>query len=344
MRTFNVGLAALICGVFGTASAADEMQFYITGNGGNCWSCEWAEAQGEITADTPARFAAFAAQYDFPWAIALDSTGGDPAAAMALGRLIRENGWDTDRRELGTPSGAEPERKTVCEDACVLAFMGGVERDIDPGISVTLVGEGAVPWISADVLEYTLEMGISAEVLTTASRVAAGQSYAFDAADHEGLGLDNVDWKTDPWYLEPYKAGLVLATRQYYGVGDGQPFTLFCREDDPRVHILIVEEGDFSNRSFPGGRPLVFSDDPMNSSAFIMGQDRYPLTEDHVEFLRQEATGLTASFRLPEEVVARAGEEVFFFPNLARVYGPVLQFTIPLPSAEWIAVMRRNCI
>lgn len=321
------------------------MTFYFTGNGGNCLGCEWVEAQGEITANTPARFAAFADSFNGAGSIAFDSAGGDPVAAMVLGRLIRERGWGTDRRELGTPSGAEPDRDTICRDACLLAFMGGVGRDIDPNISLTVTGVGVGPWISTEVLEYALEMGVSAEVLTIAANVPVGQAYDFDVADHERLGLDNTKLTTDDWYLEPYKAGLVLATKQRYGPDSEVPFTLFCRAEDPRLHILIVEPGDYSNHTFPGGTPLNVSSGPSRyGPMFIMEGERHPLGPDDVEFVRQNETGLTASIRLPETLAIRGGANLSFTPNLGRVYAHVLQFSIPLPPASWITAVRQNCI
>ncbi len=324
-----------------TTGQAEDMTFYITGNGGNCWGCEWAEAQGEITADTPARFAAFADGSGHYGAIAFDSTGGDPVAAMALGRLIRERGWSTDRRELGTPSGADPARDTRCRNACLLAFMGGVGRDIDPNISLTVVGAGASPWISPEVLEYTLEMGISAEVLTIAANVPLGQAYDFDVADHEPLGLDNTKRSTDDWHLEPYKEGLVLATTQRYGPNDGVPFTLFCRVEDPRLHVLVVEPGDHSRSIYPNGPLLDVASGPQ---FYIKRSEPHRLGPDDIDFIRQDETSLTASLKIPETLVIEGGEDLSFTPNLARVYGPVLNFTIPLPPASWIASVRQNCI
>lgn len=335
--------AAIILALIATAGHAQEMTFYFTGNGGNCLGCEWIEASGEITADTPARFTAFADSLDGGGSLAFDSTGGDPVAAMALGRLIRDRGWGTDRRELGTPSGAEPARDTICKDACILAFMGGDNRDIDPSLSVTITGEGPVSWISTEVLEYTLEMGVSAEVLTIAARVAQGQTYDFDAADHERLGLDSTALVTDDWHLEPYKDGLVLATKQRYGPSVEQPFTLFCRAEDPRLHLLVVEPGDFSNITYPGDTVLNVSSGEFGPR-FILDGERYPLGPDDVEFVRQGETNLTASIRLPEALGITGGEDLSFTPNLGRVFGPVLQFSLPLPPENWITAVRQNCI
>ncbi len=334
---------ALLCGLVATTGHADDMTFYFTGNGGNCHGCEWIEARGEITPDTPARFIAFAETLNGAGGIALDSTGGDPDAAMALGRAIRERDWDTSRREQG---GEFPSRETTCIDACVLAFMGGVGRNVRDDHGLTIGGETAVQWVSQDVLEYTLEMGVSPDVLMIATRVPAGQTYDVVGEDLTRLGLDNTQKTTDDWYLEPYKEGLVLATKQQFGPTREVPFTLFCRVEDPRLHILVVEPGDFTDTIFPDGSPLNYFSvgDYADGPAFTIGEAKYPLDPDDVDFIRQSQTGLTVSVILPDAVIGRPGGALSFTPNLGRVYAGLLEYTIPLPPSSWIEAALRNCI
>lgn len=343
MWTTVFRMIGLSCALLAGAGHADPMTFHFTGNGGNCHGCEWIEAKGEITANTPAQFAEFAGSLNGSGSIALDSTGGDPIAAMALGRAIRERGWGTVRRELG---GEFPSRATACVDACVLAFMGGARRNAHDDHGLTILGETAVQWVSQDVLEYTLEMGVSPEILIVATRVPAGHTYDVVGADLTRLRLDNTQKTTDDWHLEPYKEGLVIATTQRYSPDHEMPFTLFCRVDDPRMHILVVEPGDFSNTTFPNGSPLnyfsvgSYADGP----TFGIDEERYLLDPDDVDFVRQSDTGLTASMVLPDAVIDGAGKELSFSPNLGRVWAGLLEFRIQLPPASWIESARRNCI
>lgn len=46
-----------------TASAS-AMSFDDQGSGGNCDTCQWIAASGEITASTPQEFSAFASHHD----------------------------------------------------------------------------------------------------------------------------------------------------------------------------------------------------------------------------------------------------------------------------------------
>ena len=49
----------------------------------------------------------------------MDSRGGNPRAAMAIGQMIRERGLDT---------GFNPSHGSRCASACTAMFMGGVRR------------------------------------------------------------------------------------------------------------------------------------------------------------------------------------------------------------------------
>ena len=67
------------------------MTFFIAASGGNCSTCVWIAAQGIITNETPAEFAAFLDEAQAPRTVRLDSSGGLLLPAMELGRLFREH-------------------------------------------------------------------------------------------------------------------------------------------------------------------------------------------------------------------------------------------------------------
>lgn len=60
----------------------------------------------------------------------LNSAGGDLAAAMELGRLIRASGFATQIGKVSAGSGAV--KPWICESACPIAFVGGKFRLLDP--------------------------------------------------------------------------------------------------------------------------------------------------------------------------------------------------------------------
>lgn len=86
---------------------------------------------GRIDADAPVRFARLVRSGRIaPGSdVYLSARQGDPAAGMALGRLIRQGGMAT---HLGAPRksfpGATASRTALCVDACAYAFFGGLYR------------------------------------------------------------------------------------------------------------------------------------------------------------------------------------------------------------------------
>lgn len=119
----------------------DPMTFYTAASGGNCVTCSWIAAKGEIEADTASKFIAFLTKEDLLEArcidIHLDSEGGSLIGGILLGQAIREQQANT------VVSGAHVKRiydsgtrlvdfehpvSAKCLSACVFAFAGGVSR------------------------------------------------------------------------------------------------------------------------------------------------------------------------------------------------------------------------
>ncbi|EJJ28479.1 hypothetical protein [Rhizobium sp. CF142] len=99
--------------------------------------------------------------------IIFDSNGGQVVSAMAYGRMIRSLGLST--LQL---------RSFQCASACALAFVGGVNREADPGaIGVhqssfspdsDIEGSAAVAAIqsmTAEIMAYLIEMGVDPKLL-----------------------------------------------------------------------------------------------------------------------------------------------------------------------------------
>jgi hypothetical protein len=128
-------------------SQAMEFRLALTGD---CPDCRFVAAEGPIVVSTPDDFMAFVSALPDNNAAGLtvhfNSAGGDPAAAIRLGDLIRLQGMNT---TVGRTVGdvdvgvqvklASAERETgekavsdasagLCAGACILAFAGGVQR------------------------------------------------------------------------------------------------------------------------------------------------------------------------------------------------------------------------
>lgn len=107
-----------------------------------------------------------------PVFVVFDSPGGNPYAAMKLGRLIRS--FQLNTLQI---------KQLECSSACALAFLGGVQRMALPGsigvhrtsfvTTAPYSRDEAVAWIqesTADLLAYLEEMGVDAGLLQFALR------------------------------------------------------------------------------------------------------------------------------------------------------------------------------
>lgn len=122
----------------------------------------------------------------------LDSPGGDPDEAMAIGRLARQE-------RLGTVVDVHRQ----CSDACLLAFVGGVVRKTswDADIVVRRNAESN-PESVAEIDAYATAMGVPKPTL---DRLHDGSTHRLTKVEAFDLGLAG----TDNTYVDLIKAAFV---------------------------------------------------------------------------------------------------------------------------------------
>ncbi len=124
---------------------------------------------GPFDSDAAARLAGFLAQQGIEQAsVYLNSPGGSLIAGMAIGRLLREQRFDT---HVGRRT-ADPRKPAVgvCYSACPFAYAGGLGRFLEEGSVLGLhrvTNRVAVPdefafeqVVSGQALAYLADMGI----------------------------------------------------------------------------------------------------------------------------------------------------------------------------------------
>jgi hypothetical protein len=183
-RVFFAICAAIPCLSIDMAPAAAEqpMTFRLVRvNASGCaQSCGYAiQAQGRITADTPAALAAAIQQQKASGSqptVVLDSPGGSVLYAMKLGELLRD-------------TGSTAIVETRCYSACVYAFLGAQRRVVAPGARLGVhrmfvSAEGSDQamkdqqrrqWTDDSAMRrvltgYTADMGVNTAVITAAEQ------------------------------------------------------------------------------------------------------------------------------------------------------------------------------
>ena len=158
----------------------------------------WISAAGPVTEATAADFEAFAGSSDLRGSlIVLDSEGGSVLSALEFGRAIRRRGMTTTVGKTtkvmcpdDTVSHSTLSSKADCESMCAFILLGGIHRYVPPEARIlvhqiwlgskrkrSLENQYTANELSlvqrdlASLARYTIEMGVSIELVEAAARV-----------------------------------------------------------------------------------------------------------------------------------------------------------------------------
>ena len=199
----------------------------------------WIVADGEITADLAKSFRDFlttnkAKLYARP-VVLINSLGDSLFGGVALGEVIREFGLGTriGRSIPDPPHGyvTETELPGVCFSACAFAFLGGKWRTAsdrtlgvhqhysedalrEPTAKQFTARDLSAQQIIAGILaDYIVRMGVDARFLTLASMAGPTEIYKFSSDEMTKFAITWNDLEYSDWTLEPYKNGLIAASK-----------------------------------------------------------------------------------------------------------------------------------
>lgn len=334
---------------------ADEMQFRIADNGGNCDQCVWIVAEGTITERTPKFFLEFAKANQYPNRIIFNSPGGSLISGVELGQKIREFGYSTAIGKsvpIADLPNDEELKKGSCASACAFAFMGGINRQ---ALSRNRLGESssklcvhqfytpnsqtanleATQALIGLVLLHVIEMGVDANVMSIASLTGPNDLYCFTNQELKEWGIDNAGEHSSAWIIEPYKAGMVMASSYYKDNIIETQMTLFCRKKDSNFRLLVTTKKLTKYIARPENLFTFDSELKMSSGKVLpLKLDKYHLGDD----------GAFATFLLPSQIEQIAERGYFLSPGTTRTYKSLFVAGGTFPNQEYIDLMKRNCI
>jgi hypothetical protein len=239
------------------AAPVNAMTFKTGHSGGNCSTCVWIAAEGEITENTPDEFLAFLDENPEGYAVYLNSEGGNLIAGLRLGAIIRE-------QELSTVVSATTQYEDsdwvnetaegICYSACAYAFLGGINRTVKEkeigfhqfySDGKSKVQEKPVNDFSSDQLlsgllsKYISDMGIKSELLILASTEDKTSLYFPTNDDIEKLNISTGYGYSD-WSLEPYNNGLVATSQNKNKTSAVRKVSTFCSSRSNQVFLSLV--------------------------------------------------------------------------------------------------------
>jgi hypothetical protein len=228
-------VTSVVVALFTTVVAiAEPMHFEVVRNGGNCASCSYTQATGEITSETPKQFESFAASQKFGTGIVrLDSPGGNLVGGITLGELFRAHGIST---EVGSSApipqaieaGVADRSPGICASACAYAYLGGVERALDRDAKLgfhrfyqedalaqpsakLFTGQdlGNAQMTTAALTLYTLKMGVDASLVALAASAGPSEMHWMSREDAQKLRVTYDPRAYKPWRVETYRGGAI---------------------------------------------------------------------------------------------------------------------------------------
>ncbi|WP_323771361.1 hypothetical protein [Antarctobacter sp.] len=328
------------------------MTFELQGNGGNCNGCEWIAASGEITADTPDAFRAFLADHGQLFlyqAITFDSPGGNLGAAIELGRLLRSARAST---AIGR-SHPIPDRPRFyeevaggrCESACVFAFLGGEARWVyeeKMGIhqfytpDESNVPTSATQQLMGQLVLFLIEMGISPELLTLASRVPGDRMHYLTKDEISRLGIATTTSVTD-MRIEVDHGGLALRWEARNNDGSVDRYQeLRCSQQHNAWLLRIVDTGI-------AWQNVVLSPDNDSNMAIDVAGDTVPMRWSDVLDIGPQGSDFGLTVRLPLDIRDVAGRNFYFRTTDARNFEIVLSARATLPDQTTLKQLTRAC-
>jgi len=262
------------------AAFSQPMQFFTASNRGNMTTSSWIVAVGQITAETPARFTEYLASQPYvPDQIVFHSPGGNLAAGLELGRMIRADNFTTNIGQTirettytGTPCNgwAEAVWQGVCASACAYAFLGGSTRFIDgpyypndgnllgfhqfytsrandlegmlsrsEAAEIESSAYSVAQIITGGIVLYAMDMGIDPRIVAFASATRSDDLYYPTPSEVEELNIATT-MGLGEWFMEPYGQGLVTAVRPRRESSLLQQVTAFCQARAREPRILLT--------------------------------------------------------------------------------------------------------
>ena len=223
-----------------SGASSSTMRFRFVNTGGNCHTCHWIDASGEITRETPHDFMNFVRHAEAQGIgtehslIALNSPGGDVVAGIQLGEAVRAQRLSTvvaSSLEEGIGDGLKTFelRPGVCQSACFFAFIGGVRRLFElkvDGVQVSGSSLGvhrfatrestssveAAQQLSATLADYASRMGIDPGILALAASVPEEQMHNLTRSEALKYLVVNMGLQPPTWKLERTAGDALVAS------------------------------------------------------------------------------------------------------------------------------------
>jgi hypothetical protein len=231
MQVFSRILSGVALALLTTSTFANDIQIVPVTHPDGTPSQPEVYLSGEITDATVDQLSALIRERRLNSSIVyLNSDGGDPQAGMDLGDLLRRSNINTAVGKIGKTPGRPAAGK--CQSACVLTYVGGKFRFIDPasqlGIhrfyrrTATASDLDVAQVMSAAITGYLIRMDIDPALFQRMVKVGRGQMELLSARDAAALNVVNNGMLKAKWGIEGKSGSVYLLGTQETWNGTGK--------------------------------------------------------------------------------------------------------------------------
>lgn len=231
MQVFRQLLTGVALALFANSTFANDIQIVPVTHADGSPSKPEVYLSGEITDATVSQLSALIRERNLSSSIVyLSSDGGDPQAGMDLGDLLRRSNINTAVGKIGRTPGRPQAGK--CQSACVLTYVGGKFRFIDPasqlGIhrfyrrTATSQDLDVAQVMSAAITAYLIRMDIDPALFQRMVKVNRGQMELLSTRDAAALNVVNNGMLRAKWGIEGKSGSVYLLGTQETWNGNGK--------------------------------------------------------------------------------------------------------------------------
>lgn len=233
MARITLAIATVLSLAFAPQSSALSFKA-VTEYNSNAWESMAIAVDGEIELGDSDKLELFLQNKPDPVRVVFNSPGGILVEGMKIGNILRARGLTAEVGRLKDGQEAPEFEHGVCASACAIAFLGGRERyllgsklgfhqfyenisfeELISDFETRTDVSGQAQLMSSLLSLYIENLGdIDHRILWLAASTPPNEMYWLSEQTAIEMGIETSD---DPWteiWLEPYKGGLIAATRR----------------------------------------------------------------------------------------------------------------------------------
>jgi len=221
--------------------------------------CDGPKCQSTLAYDasiTPANLLAFinqTANLPAGTVVLLHSQGGDLSTGIRLGQIIRQKSFNTRVGQIQEQQTALIKVPGSCVSSCALAFLGGVQRQLDPQDELgfyplqsskkpsSKISEDDLLKALANIDRYLMQMSINSKLLEQMMRTESNRTLMINPATARALNIENTSkGELNPWMVQSLDNGVMLAITSEKQDGGKFNITLGLSRNQGGFRITIL--------------------------------------------------------------------------------------------------------